>query len=161
MLCTSLLSDTIPIHCNPLPLHPPVMNTRLLLVLFNRYCYYYYYKYYYYQEQDAGALRPRPQGRGGPEAVVLGSDKGILYYWGPTKESFTIEVRQRNPLLLGSDKGILYYWYPEGGMILVCWISHTKVAQSYHSGVSRDPSIRSVFKISCLFLRPRPWQFEI
>ena len=22
-------------------------------------------------------------------------------------------------------------------------------------------SVRSVFKISCLFLRPRPWQFEI
>ena len=42
--------------------------------------------------------------------LLLGSDKGTLYYWGPTKDSFTIGVRQRNPLLLGSDKGFLYYW---------------------------------------------------
>ena len=27
-LCTSLLYDTTPIHCTPLPLHPPVMNTQ-------------------------------------------------------------------------------------------------------------------------------------
>ena len=28
MLCTLLLYDTTPIHCTPLPLHPPVMNTQ-------------------------------------------------------------------------------------------------------------------------------------
>ena len=28
MLCTSLLYNTTPIHCTPLPLHPPVMNTQ-------------------------------------------------------------------------------------------------------------------------------------
>ena len=27
MLCTSLLCNTTPIHCTPLPLHPPLMNT--------------------------------------------------------------------------------------------------------------------------------------
>ena len=30
----------------------------------------------------------------------------VLYYPGPTKESFTIQVRQRNPVLSRSDKGI-------------------------------------------------------
>ena len=45
VLCTSLLYNTTPIHCTPLRLHPPLMNTQLLLVLFNRYCYYYYYHY--------------------------------------------------------------------------------------------------------------------
>ena len=29
MLHASLLHNTTPIHCAPLPLHPPVMNTRL------------------------------------------------------------------------------------------------------------------------------------
>ena len=29
MLCTSLLYDTTPIHCTPLPLHPPLMNTHM------------------------------------------------------------------------------------------------------------------------------------
>ena len=28
ILYTSLLYDTTPIHCTPLPLHPPVMNTQ-------------------------------------------------------------------------------------------------------------------------------------
>ena len=28
MLYTSLLYNTTPIHCTPLPLHPPVLNTR-------------------------------------------------------------------------------------------------------------------------------------
>ena len=30
MLYTSVLHDTTPIHCTPLPLHPPVMNTQAL-----------------------------------------------------------------------------------------------------------------------------------
>ena len=30
VLCTSLLYNTTPIHCTPLPLHPPVMNTQRL-----------------------------------------------------------------------------------------------------------------------------------
>ena len=30
LLCTSLLYDTTPIHCTPLPPHPPVMNTQVL-----------------------------------------------------------------------------------------------------------------------------------
>ena len=30
MLYTSLLCNTTPIHCTPLPLHPPVMNTQAL-----------------------------------------------------------------------------------------------------------------------------------
>ena len=33
MLYTSLLYDTTPIHCTPLPLHPPVMNTHLRIFL--------------------------------------------------------------------------------------------------------------------------------
>ena len=44
--------------------------------------------------------------------LLLGSDKGFLYYWGPTEDSFTIGVWQSIPLLLGSDKGFLYYWGP-------------------------------------------------
>ena len=28
LLCTSLLYNTTPIHCTPLPLHPPLMNTQ-------------------------------------------------------------------------------------------------------------------------------------
>ena len=30
MLHTSLLSNTTPIHCTPLPLHPPLMNTHCI-----------------------------------------------------------------------------------------------------------------------------------
>ena len=30
MLCASLLSNPTPIHCIPLPLHPPVMNTQVI-----------------------------------------------------------------------------------------------------------------------------------
>ena len=66
LLYTSLLYSTTPIHCTPLPLHPPVMNTQrgpvsLLRVSLPRfadpdtpcakYYYYYYhycYRYYYY-----------------------------------------------------------------------------------------------------------------
>ena len=33
MVYTSLLYDTAPIHCTPLRLHPPLMNTRFVLVL--------------------------------------------------------------------------------------------------------------------------------
>ena len=43
-------------------------------------------------------------------SLLWGSDKGFLYYWGLTKDSFTVGVWQRIPLLLGSDKGFLYYW---------------------------------------------------
>ena len=30
----------------------------------------------------------------------------------------------------------------------------------FYTTYTYDTTIRSVFKISCLFLRPRPWQFE-
>ena len=32
---------------------------------------------------------------------------------------------------------------------------------NFSSAWNRSNCVRSVFKISCLFLRPRPWQFEI
>ena len=37
LLCTSLLYDTTPIHCTPLRLHPPVMNTPVICTLQGRY----------------------------------------------------------------------------------------------------------------------------
>ena len=37
------------------------------------------------------------------------SERGILYYPSPREESFTIQVRERNPLLSKSERGILYY----------------------------------------------------
>ena len=38
MLYTSLLYNTTPIHCTPLPLHPPVMNTQLGPMQWGRRC---------------------------------------------------------------------------------------------------------------------------
>ena len=37
MSCTSLLYDTTPIHCTPLPLHPPLMNTHSCFLLARRF----------------------------------------------------------------------------------------------------------------------------
>ena len=38
LLCTSLLYKTTPIHCTPLPLHPPLMNTHLFPCIHNCSC---------------------------------------------------------------------------------------------------------------------------
>ena len=39
--------------------------------------------------------------------------------------------------------------------------SANKVSLSKHIITFAATPLRPVFKISCLFLRPRPWQFEI
>ena len=36
MLYTSLIYNTTPIHCTPLPLHPSVMNTQQLIIIKQR-----------------------------------------------------------------------------------------------------------------------------
>ena len=48
--------------------------------------------------------------------------KGFLYYSSPTKDSFTIRVRQQIPLLFQSDKGFLYYSGPTKDSVL--FLSH-------------------------------------
>ena len=45
-------------------------------------------------------------------ALLFYSERGILYYSTPREESFTILLRERNPLLFYSERGILYYSTP-------------------------------------------------
>ena len=43
------------------------------------------------------------------------------------------------------------------------WVSYEAMLSicSNHGALLLHIAVRSVFRISCLFLRPRPWQFEI
>ena len=48
MLYTILLYSTTPIHCTPLPLHPPVMNTHYAMIRKEQVCIYIYIYIYVY-----------------------------------------------------------------------------------------------------------------
>ena len=41
------------------------------------------------------------------------------------------------------------------------WLAEGALIDSRLVVAPAEVRLRSVFKISCLFLRPRPWQFEI
>ena len=103
-----------------------ICSTTITIVIIRVICHYYYYYYYYYyslyyycyyyyssllvglrrSRARRACLAFRRHRTVGASTFRIIYERGILYYSTPREESFTILLRERNPLLFYSERGI-------------------------------------------------------
>ena len=87
--------------------------------------------------------------------LLFESDKGFLYYSSPTTDSFTIPVRQRIPLLFGSDKRFCTIPLAQDSFTI------TLKGFLYYSGPTRDSVLFLSQRIPLLFGSDKTDSFTI